>query len=444
MVGCPKRLAVVLAFALCSAFIARAQDGTNARAIEDTKAFIAKFEEGDSLFNDKKYAEAATVLAAAHELYLRAQRRDPEAGRYDVSLKAGRFPALRYYGYGFGSNASLGEDAAGAVKGTSAGLHVAETIMWMDAAILSGADKFPFSGGSDEPPMQDMSEETLDRTVSDAAEPVYRLKLPVPDREWRDVVLWSRRAQLLIDFALQKYPQWKTGTPDWAQYNFDSKHTGNDALAVVKAKLAKGEPEYAKVVADAKNAAPRGAEDWIGYKIEDLDKAIASVKQDGWIEWNMARDLYITKDYTSQIRSSVAKMYAAEGKQMPSDALKPLEEKAAELKSAMEQSAAKRKFPTGKPHNPTIEAKAAASIKARFPGATILKTSLDSSDWTITKNELDIPKYRSMGVLVLAQIPGQKLPWLFFGYLRQSYAGGGTYSSGGTFGEPSDIRLQAG
>jgi len=69
---------------------------------------------------------------------------------------------------------------------------------------------------------------------------------------------------------------------------------------------------------------------------------------------------------------------------------------------------------------------------------------LDRSDWIITKNDLDIPRYRSMGVLVLAKIPGQSHPWLIFGYLRQTYAGGGTYNSGGTFQEPSDIRMQSG
>ena len=107
-------------------------------------------------------------------------------------------------------------------------------------------------------------------------------------------------------------------------------------------------------------------------------------------------------------------------------------------------NAGKWKFPTGKPRNAAIEAKAAAAVKSRFPGASILKTGLDSGEWSITKNYLGIPSYRSMAVLVLAKVPGQSYNCLVFHYLRQNYSGGGTYSAGGTVGEPYDIRFQAG
>jgi hypothetical protein len=433
--------AVVLLFAVCNALMALAQD-YNPKAIEDFKAFVAKSEEGDKLFNQKQYAEAATTLAAAHELYERGNRRQPDAARMDISIKPGQFPALRYYGYGFGSNPSLSETPAGAITGSVAGLQSAMGDMWQDAAILGGMDKFPRAAFSDAP-LVEVSEEELNSLAETLYGPVSRLKLPVPDREWRDVVLWSRRAQLVIEYILQKYPQWKTGTRQWGSFGGSFQHTGNEFLADIKAKLAEAEPEYAKIVSDAKNAAPKGAKDWIGYKIEDIDKAIASVKKAGWVEWTLARDLYITKDYVSDIRKSVAKMYANDGKEMPADALKPLEDKVAALKSAMNEGATKWKFPTGKPHNATIEAKAAASVKSRFPGATILKTGMDGSEWIITKNDLGIPRYRSLGVLVLAKIPGQSSPWLVFGYFRQTYTGGGTYSSGGTFEAPSDIRFEA-
>jgi hypothetical protein len=441
--GLKRFSAVVFLFAVCNALFAFGQD-YNPRAVEDLKAFMAKFEEGDTLFNQKKYAEAATVLAASHELFQRAERRQGDATRTEFSIKPGQFPALRYYGYGFGSNASLSETPTGGVKGSAGGLHMAATSMWMDAAILSGADKIPLAGTFNDPPMVDMSEEQLDRLVSDLYGPVSRFKLPVPDDEWRDVVLWSRRAQLIVEYALQKYTEWKTGTRQWGSFGGSFQHTGNEFLGDIKAKLAEAEPEYAKIVSDAKSAAPRGVKDWIGYKIEDLDKAIAGAKKEGWVLWTLARDLYITKDYVSDIRKSVGKMYAQEGKDMPGDALKPLEDKVAELKSVMEKGAAKWKFPAGKTHNATIEAKAAASVKSRFSGATILKTALDSSEWIITKNDLGIPRYRSLGVLVLTKIPGQSHPWLVFGYFRQTYTGGGTYSSGGTFEAPSDIRMQAG
>jgi len=122
--------------------------------------------------------------------------------------------------------------------------------------------------------------------------------------------------------------------------------------------------------------------------------------------------------------------------------LKPLEDKIATLKSTMEKNASRWKFPAGR-HNASFEAKAAAAVKSKVSGAAVLKTVLDSGEWIITKNDLDIPKYRSMGVLVLTKIPGQAKPWLVFTYVRQSYAGGGTYNSGGTAQDPSDVRIQA-
>lgn len=438
-----KRFAPALFVLTLFAGMAHAQDGYNARAVEDIKSFLAKAEEGDGLFNQKKYSQAAAALAAAHDFYQRAERREAEIGRYKISLKVGAFPALRYYGYGFGSNASLSEAPTGAIEGSAAGLHSAINDMWMDAAIVGGLDKFPRAGALNDPPIVDMSEEELNSVMESLFGPVSRFELPVADDEWKDVVFASRRAQLVMEYALQKYPAWKTGTHEWGKIKDSFQHTGNEALADVKAKLAEAEPEYAKVVSDAKNAAPRGAKDWIGYKVDDINNAIAGVKKNGYVQWGLARDIFITKDYVSDIRKSVASIYEKEGKSMPSDALKDLEAKIAELKSAVDQGASRWKFP-GTAHNPTIEAKVAASIKSRFPGATVLKTALDSSEWIITKNDLDIPKYRSLGVLVLTKIPGQSQPWLIFCYFRQTYTGGGTYSPEGEVQPPSDVRIQSG
>jgi hypothetical protein len=417
------------------------QEGYNARAVEDIKSFLAKAEEGDALFHQKKYVEARVPLAAAHEFYLRAERREAEIGRYNISLKPGQFPALRYYGYGFGPNPSLSETPTGAVEGSAGGLHSAMNQMWQDACILSGAAQAPNAFFRDAE-MSDMTEDRLNSLMSELYGPVSTFKLPVPDAEWRNVVLWSRRAQLVMEYALQKYPEWKSGTRGWSRDNNKLQHTGDEALADIRAKLAEAEPEYAKIMADFKNAAPKRVGEWIGYKIEDIDKAIAGVKKNGWVVWPLARDLFITKDYIPAIRKAVAPMYAEEGKTMPADALKALEDKVTELKTLMASSASKWKFPAGK-KNAAIEAKASAAIKGKIPGATVLKTALDTGQWIITKNDLDIPRYRSMGVLVLAKIPGQQSPWLIFTYMRQNYAGGGTYNSGGTFGDPSDIRIQS-
>jgi hypothetical protein len=439
--GLKRLLAIGVLAVLCGATMSLAQGRYNARAIEDVKAFIAKAEEGDALFNQKKYAEAATALSVANESYQRARRREAEIGGYDTSIPAGKFPALRYFGYGFGSNASLSEKPTGIIEATAAGFHSAICQMWQDACILSGADKVPLALFSDAP-MEELTESRLNSIMSELYGPVSTFKLPVPDGEWRDVVLWSRRAKLVVEYALQKYPDWKAGTRSWSRNNDKLQHTGDEALADIKAKLAEAESEYAKIASDFQGAAPKRAGEWVGYKIEDIDKAIASVKNNGWVPWQLARDLFVTKDYLSGIRKAVGPMYAEEGKTMPADALKPLEDKIANLKSLMASSASRWKFSAGQ-KNAAFESKAASAIKSSVPGATILKSRLDSGTWVITKNDLGIPTYRSMGVLVLAKVPGQAHPWLFFGYIRQTYAGGGTYSSTGTYSGTYDIRAQS-
>jgi hypothetical protein len=82
-------------------------------------------------------------------------------------------------------------------------------------------------------------------------------------------------------------------------------------------------------------------------------------------------------------------------------------------------------------------------VRTYLPGATVIKTALDDTDWTIRKNELGLPRYRTRDVLVLVKLPGQKWPWLILGPYEQDYAGGGTYNSGGTFNRYSQARIQA-
>ena len=425
------------------ASFASAPQGSNARALEDMKNFVGKVEEADTLFNQKKYGEAATALAAAHELYGRGERRDADSGQMAVTIQPGKFPALRYYGYGFGENPSLTEANAGVINGTAYGLHMAALGMWQDAAILSGADSFPQAGALSDPSMVEMSEENLNYTVSSLYGPVSALKLPVPDERWRDVVLWSRRAKLIVTFALEKYPAWKTGTREWSQDNAKLQHTGNEALADLNAKLSEGEAEYNKLKADFQKAAPEQVVNWMKTICSRLDEAIDGAKTNGWVDWALVSDIFISKNFVAEKRKQLAPIYAEEGKQMPADATKPIEDRIAALVSAMNSGATKWKMPSDKAKNAGIEAKVAASVKARFSGATVVKTMMDSNEWVIAKNDLGIPIHRNIGVLTLLKIPGQTHAWLVFSYYRQTYAGGGTYSSTGTVQIPSNVRFQA-
>ena len=322
-------------------------------------------------------------------------------------------------------------------------MNAAVCDMWMDAAILGGLEKFPYAGAFTEPSLVEMSDSQLSSVVATLYGPVSQFKLPVPDEDWQDVVFWSRRALPIMEFALVKFPAWKTEGTSWSRNNANLNMTGNEALADVKAKLAEAEPEYAKLLSDFKSAAPERVKDWLDIKIEDIDKAIAGTKDDGWVPWTLARDIYITKDYIAMNRKAVAPMYAAEGKSMPADAMKPLEDKVAALKAEMDRGAARWKFPAGKPKNATFEAKVAAGVKSRIPGAVVLKTALNTSDWSIAKNDLGIPRYRTRHVLVLVKVPGQARPWLVMGNFDQTYSGGGTYNAGGSFTGISWIRVQS-
>ena len=61
-----RLLSVVFLSVLIGAISAVAQES---RAVQDVKAFFAKFQEADGLFNSKSYGPAAAALAAAHDLY---------------------------------------------------------------------------------------------------------------------------------------------------------------------------------------------------------------------------------------------------------------------------------------------------------------------------------------------------------------------------------------
>ncbi|MDQ3815834.1 MAG: hypothetical protein M3347_18150 [Armatimonadota bacterium] len=430
-------VALVCAVVLCSTLMARAQADINPRAKEDIQAFVKKVEEGDTLFNQKKYAEATAALAAAHDLYQRAERRDESVRGFAITLPPQTFPALRYYGYGMGPNGGLKEDVTGAIKSTAAALHTAAIEMWRDASILSDAAKGPLGTVFSDPPLEELTEDRLLTVVEFLYDPVKRAELPVPDDEWRDVVLAGRHAQLIMEHLLQKYPAWRSNKINWV-----GQPTGDEVLAEIKKKLAEAEPEYQRVVADFKKAEPAGVAEAIREEVDTLNKAIAGVKRHGWLDWFLARDVYISKDYLAARRKRFVQLYTAQGKTLPDGKLKPVEDKIAELKSTIDKNAPRWRFPTGKPHNAAIETRLKSALKARFPGATILKTALDGTDWTIRKNEFGLPRYRTRDVLALVKIPGQKWAWLIDSEFYQTYSGGGTFNAGGSVDAPSEVRLQ--
>jgi hypothetical protein len=77
------------------------------------------------------------------------------------------------------------------------------------------------------------------------------------------------------------------------------------------------------------------------------------------------------------------------------------------------------------------------------PVEDLLNSTLDSTGCMIPKNDIGLPRYRTRDVLVLMQIPGQKFPWLIRSGYEQTYTGGWTFNSAGTFAPPySQVRIQ--
>jgi hypothetical protein len=109
----------------------------------------------------------------------------------------------------------------------------------------------------------------------------------------------------------------------------------------------------------------------------------------------------------------------------------------AELNSVIDGNAPRWQFPAGKPGNAAIETRVASAVRTSFPGATVIKTALDDTDWTIRKNDLGLPRYRTRDVLVLVKLPGQKWPWLILGPYEQDYAGGACAWDGWMFARPT-------
>lgn len=414
----------------------------NAKSLEDLVAFVKKTEDGDALFQAKKWSEAAATFAKANGLFVRSVRRDASAGQLTINVSPNSYPALRYYGYGMVGNAQLKKDATGKLFTDANGFNAVIIEMWQDAAILSGASKAPLGGNmNDEPTIVEMSKDQLDSFVRRIYGPVSSYDLPVQDNQWQSVMLQARRAQLILSYALQKYPEWKTEELNWSNNNRKLQVTGDEAFADAKAKLAEAEPEYKKLVSDFKAAEPRSFTSTVNNDMEELNRVLAGVNRDGFLEWRWFDGLYISKDYLSERRKMYAKIWSDEGKPLPPAKIKPFENKVTAIKAAVESRAARWSFPPGKTRNAAIESQTKNFARQYFSGATILKTALSTSGWQIVKDSAQMPQYRQRATLVLLKKPGQKWAWLIESGYKQDYAGGGTYNSSGLF-SPIQVRMQ--
>ena len=412
------------------------------KALADLEIFGDKTSEGIKAFGQKKYAEAAALLAEGNAAYQRAARRDNNIEQ--LTLTTDGDPAFTYYGYhrDYNGNFALGITDKGQLQGSVGSFVRAANTLWQDAAILGGADKFPLGGSSGlygDPTMVVNDQDHLDSAIRSLLQGPASATLPVRDEEWEGVVLRSRRAKLIVEYALQKYPAWKTEELQWKDGEM---LTGDAILADLNARLAAAEPEWKDAATHLEAAEPNGFGAGLQADLENLDGVLKGINRDGYLPWDYFNPLFNTKDFVSQRRKIYAQSWTNQGKTMPAAKFKPLEDKVAAIEAAAAKNAARLAFPTGKPHDAAIEARVKSAMKSIFPNATVLKIALESDGWGIVKDEAQLPQYRQRAVLVLLKKPGEKWAWLISGNYIQDYAGGGTYNSAGKFMLGISARLQ--
>lgn len=415
---------LVCAVALHSTLMVPAQDA-NSRAKEELNAFVKKVEEGDTLFNQKKYAEAAAALAAAHALYQRANRRDENIGGSWLTIAPQTFPALRFFGYLKGPEGSLKGEMADTIKETAAVLHNAAIVMWRDASILSNADKGPLSTAFSDPPIDELTEERLLSVAEELYREIRRVELPVPDREWRDVVVAGRHAQLIMEHLLQKYPAWRN-----KQINWIGQPTGNEVLADIRKKLAEAEPEYKALVA-APVVRDCSSDAVTRVHLDDLGKTRTEAE-----EFRPGlRDYYVS---TLSDRKNVyleAALSPSERKnwlgKSPEDFVNCLNPALDGLAAIARKTLPDYKGPQGYTFGTPAEKNALLSAINDIRQAKVLKVGIKQANWLIDKNSLGIPTARYKHGVIWAQYPNRDDGFcrIFWVNIKQDYAGGGTYGA---------------
>ena len=415
---------LVCAVALLSSVMVRAQDATS-RSKQELDAFVKKVEEGDTLFNQKKYAEAAAALAAAHALYQRAERRDSSAGYTRFTIAPQTFPAMRFYGYLKGPDGSLKGEMADAINETVAVLHNASIVMWRDASILGNAAQGPLATAFSDPPMEDLTEDRLLSVADDLYGVIRRTELPVPDSDWRDVVVAGRHAQLIMEHLLQKYPALRS-----QQINWIGQPTGNQVLAEIKKKLAEAETEYKALVATpvVKDCSRDAV---TNVHLTDLGKTRTEAAEfrPG------SRDYYVStlsdrkNIYLEAALSPYARKEWLGGS--PEDFVKCLNPALDELAAVARKTLPGYTGPQGYTFGTPAEKKALLSAVNDIAQAKVLKVGIKQANWLIDTNSLGIPTARYKHGVIWAQYPNRDDGFcrIFWVNIKQDYAGGGTYGA---------------
>jgi hypothetical protein len=297
--------------------------------------------------------------------------------------------------------------------------------MWRDASILSNADKGPLSTAFSDPPMDELTEERLLSVAEELYRDIRRVELPVPDREWRDVVVAGRHAQLIMAHLLQKYPAWRNKEINWI-----GQPTGNEVLADIRKKLAEAEPEYKALVA-APVVRDCSSDAVTRVHLDDLGKTRTEAE-----EFRPGlRDYYVSTLSDRKNRYLEAALSPSERKkwlgEAPEDFVNCLNPALDALAAIAQKTLPGYKGPQGYTFGTPAEKKTLLSAIDDIGQPKVLKVGTKQTNWLIDKNSFGIPTARYKHGVIWAQYPNRDDGFcrIFWVNIKQDYAGGGTYGA---------------
>lgn len=365
-------------------------------------------QEADRLFSQHKYAEAAAIYESSLNALNKTFKREPALAGYLLPVRKNELTMARKYFHE--ADNLLKQDAMSALTLTG----VWSTMLTHSLEIAGG--KAP----------EGVFVATDANIISFAYRDIHAVELPVPDDKWADVVDKLELAQAKLTAVVNRHPEYQTETIDRSVY---PDVTGEKALAEVKQKLAESRAELEKAGPRLQKAVPEGVQHDLDMVTQQIDKMIGQAQAGEFLEAREA-DMMIGNraQYLKQLSQRLQSDYQQEGKTLSPDALKPVLAKLDALQAAVDAHAAQNSFPTGQPHDETLEASIRRQIARNTPQARVLKTAMMDAGWEILKNDLGIPTMRRKEGYVLYKLPNEKWARLYRVTYYENYAGGGTYA----------------
>ncbi len=262
------------------------------------------------------------------------------------------------------------------------------------------------------------------RTVAVGYDPKYRLTVGFTP-EAATYEKWTRELTGL-SVVCQKYPN-LTSRPDADADNI--RHNVADWCRIAEQRTAVVKRMQIIVGEQRINSE---IQSWTNH----LDQALRN--SDGTVDDGVQMLLYDRPSWEQKELKYAKKIYADAGATMPTDALKPLEEKIAELKAKIEREAPTRSWEVPQHKDPALEAMVGRSFPTKYPGGKLFRTGMTYATWkSIDDTSLvsigtdyklyrtEIGKYRFKNGRMLVKLPNQPFCQSRMFSVEQTKSGGG-------------------